>query len=279
MRLLLILPTFLFLVLLSVTNGVAQVKHAIYYDADKNVIDDFKVAKYIEIVERESNEVENGTIKLYKIMSDTANYKLIQMGTYASVFHPRKPDGQVISYFDNGKRQSLQTYENGALHGLDMEWHENDSLKHIIGYKKGKYDGELKAFYKSGKLKREELYKDGEQVYGKCFTEDGQESPFVVYREKPQYPGGEKALLAHFSKSMSYTMSRPPSIITGIIVIGFVIDKDGTIKNTQLLRSMEDELDKKALRFVKKMKPWQPATLEGEKISAEYILPLRFTTR
>ena len=264
---------------LAVAEGAAQVKHAIYYDADKRVIDDFKAAKFMEVIERESDQVEHGSIKLYKIIPDSTNYRLIKMGSYTSVFHPRKAHGQVISYYPNGKKQSLQTYENGTQHGLEMEWHENDSLKHMIGYKQGKYDGELKAFYSSGKLKREELYKDGEQIYGKCYTEDGQEAPFVVYREAPQYPGGEKALLAYFSKSMSFTMSRPPTVATGIIVVSFVIDKDGTIKNIQLLRKMEDDFDKRALRFVKKMEPWQPATFEGEKISTEYVMPLRFTTR
>ena len=276
MRFLLTIPTFLFLSFLVITNSVAQVKHALYYDANKNVIDDFKAAKFMEIIERESDEVESGIIKLYKIMPDSANYALVKMGSYTSVFHPRKPQGQVIAYFPNGKKQSLQTYIDGSKHGLDMEWYENDSLKHTIGYKQGKYDGELKAFYSSGKLKREELYREGEQIYGKCYTENGKETSFIAYREMPQYPGGEKALTAHFSKSMSFTMNRFPNTTTGVIVVRFIIEKDGAIKNIQLLKGMDDEYDKRALRFVRKMKPWQPATFEGEKISTEYIMPLRF---
>ncbi len=276
MRLLIRISALLVLNFLDIKPGVAQVRHTLYYDADMNLTVDIKSAKFLEVIDRESEEVENGVIKLYKIMPNSDNYELVKMGTYASVFHPRKAHGQVISYYPNGKKKGLQTYIDGALHGLDMEWHENDSLRHTIGYKQGKYDGELKAFYSSGKLKREELYKDGKQVYGKCYAKYGKETPFVAYKEAPQYPGGEKALTAHFSKSMSFSMSSLPSVTTGVIVIRFVIDKDGIVKNIQLLRGMDDELNKRALRFVKKMKPWQPATFEGEKISTEHIMPLRF---
>jgi TonB family protein len=271
--------TFLFLIFLAVTNGVAQVRHALYYDADMKVIDDVKSAQFLEIIERESDEVENGVIKFYKIMPNSDNYELVKMGTYASVFHPRKAHGQVISYFPDGKRKGLQTYTDGVLHGLDIEWHENDSLKHTIGYKQGKYDGELKTFYSSGKLKREELYKDGEQVYGKCYTEDGKESPFVAYREMPLYPGGEKAMLTYLGQNIRYPANSQRSGASGIVVVKFVVNKYGAIENLRLLKGVNDELNKEAMRVVRNMKAWQPATLEGEKISEEYVVPIKFSIR
>ena len=256
---------------------MAQVKHVLYYNEDMIQVDSKEAAKFVELIERDNSEAINGTISLYKASSDSAT--LIRKGNYNSVFHPRKINGQLISYYPNGKRKSIQTYQDGVLHGLDMEWHDNDSLMHSIGYKQGKYDGELKTYYKSGKLKRKELYKEGEQQYGKCYAEDGSEMAFVPYREMPVFRGGERAMLQYLAQNIRYPASSQRNRESGVVVINFTVNKYGGINNPRVIRSISRDLDNEALRVVSKMSGWTPGTFEGEKVDVLYTLPVKFTIR
>ncbi|MFD2513976.1 TonB family protein [Pontibacter locisalis] len=279
MKLLLTLATALLLHLLTIGNSEAQVKNVLYYDADMVPVKEVKVAKYIELFERENEEAKNGMISLYRVAPDSASQILLSKGNYSSIFHPRKAHGQLLFYFPNGKRKGIQTYIDGVLHGLDMEWYENDSLKHNIGYKDGKYDGELKTFYESGKLKREELYKEGKQEYGRCYAEDGTAIPFVPYREMPQFPGGERAMLMFLGQNIRYPLNSQRSSIGGMVVLSFVVNKSGGIEGLRVLQSVNNELDREAMRVVKKMPNWTPGTFEGENVDVRYTLPVRFTIR
>ena len=258
-------------------QSMAQVKHVLYYDEDMIQVGSKEAARFVELIERESNEATNGIISLYKASADSA--MLIKRGYYNSVFHPRKVQGQLISYYPNGKRKGVQTYQDGVLHGLDLEWHDNDSLRHSIGYKQGKYDGELKTYYKSGKLKREELYKAGEQQYGNCYAEDGTETAFVPYREMPEFPGGESALLRYLGQNIRYPASSQRNRESGVVVINFIVNKYGGINKPQVIGSVSRDLDNEALRVVSKMSGWKPGTFEGEKVDVLYTLPVRFTIR
>ncbi|GAB3194952.1 TonB family protein [Pontibacter aydingkolensis] len=256
---------------------MAQVKHVLYYDEDMVQVDSKEAAKFVELIERENNEALNGTISLYKASADSA--MLLRRAYYTSVFHPRKIHGQLLSYYPNGKRKGVQTYQDGMLHGLDMEWHDNDSLRHSIGYKQGKLDGEFKAYYKTGKLKRKERYKEGEQQYGKCYAEDGSEVAFVPYREMPEFRGGERAMLQYLAQNVRYPVSSQRNGESGVVVINFVVNKHGGISKLRVVNSISRDLDNEALRVVSKMSGWKPGTFEGEKIDVLYTLPVRFTIR
>ncbi|MBC5994159.1 energy transducer TonB [Pontibacter cellulosilyticus] len=277
MRLLFTLAVTMLLSIVAPGNVMAQVKHVMYYDKDMVQVNSKEEAHFVELIERETDKDLNGTISLYKASADSAT--LIKKGYYNAVFHPRKVQGQLITYYPNGKRKGVQTYEDGILHGLDIEWHENDSLRQSIGYEKGKYNGELKTYYKSGKLKREELYKNGEQQYGKCYAEDGSEVAFVPYREMPVFRGGERAMLQYLGQNIRYPASSQRNRESGVVVINFTVNKHGGINNPRVIRSISRDLDKEALRVVSGMSGWTPGTFEGEKVDVLYTLPVRFTIR
>ncbi len=262
---------------LTLVGGVAeaQVKHVQYYDSLGLVTHDASLAKSVEVFERESEETEAGIITLYRIKGDSMI--MLEQGSYATVFQPRKVHGQLVKWYPNGNRFSVKSFNEGVPHGVDMEWYSNDSLKHSIGYKQGQYDGALKTYYKTGVLKREELYQEGKQVYGKCYNEKGEEIPFTPYREMPLFPGGEQEMMKYLGKNIRYPAKSHRTGTSGVVLVRFVVHKDGSLDNFSIVQGVNEELNNEALRVIKKMPNFKPGTLEGQPVPMLYTLPIRFT--
>ncbi|GAB3825298.1 hypothetical protein GCM10028895_34740 [Pontibacter rugosus] len=224
----------------------------LYYDATRQAMTNPQGAKFVEVIERKHGKAKDGIITLYKIVSDTSDYIALSKAYYTSVYEPRKIHGQLLTFFPNGKRHSIQ-------------------------FSKGEMHGELKTYYTSGLLKREELYENGERLGGKCYDEKGKEVAFVPYREKPLFPGGEQAMLRFLGQNTRYPASSQRRGISGVVVISFIVDENGELCNPVVAQSVDQDLDNEALRVVKKMPKWQPAKLEGKAVSAKYNLPVRFS--
>ena len=65
--------------------------------------------------------------------------------------------------------------------------------------------------------------------------------------------------------------------IQGRVVTQFVVDKDGSITDVKVVRSLDPMLDKEAVRLVKSMPKWTPGKLNGSPVRVKYILPLSFS--
>lgn len=192
------------------------------------------------------------------------------------MFQPRKAQGQLLSWYVNGKRCSVKNYEDGLQHGLELEWYENDSLRHLINYKEGEYDGELKVYHNSGALKREERYADGKQIGGRCFQENGEEVACAPYREMPAFPGGEEEMFRFLGSNVRYPARSQRAGISGEVLVSFLVGVAGGLSDIRIEKGLNEELSQEAVRVIKKMPRWKPGTFEGEEVSMRYVLPIRF---
>lgn len=59
-------------------------------------------------------------------------------------------------------------------------------------------------------------------------------------------------------------------------MIQFVVGKDGNVINAKVFKSVSPGLDQEALDVVKKMPKWKPGIQDGEPVSVQYSLPIRF---
>ena len=64
--------------------------------------------------------------------------------------------------------------------------------------------------------------------------------------------------------------------IGGTVLVQFMIDTDGSIKDASIHKSIHDLLDKEALRVVRKMPNWAPQIFDGESIATYFLLPVAF---
>jgi TonB family protein len=242
-------------------------------------VEGIKGARFSEIFDRESEQSEEGVISLYQIKHGSDSSFLVTRGSYSSIVHPRKVNGQLISYYSNGHKKTLLSYDQGSLHGARFEWYNSGNPRFSVTYKHGNYHGEMKSYYESGALKREELYDEGKQVWGKCYDEEGGEVAFIPYEVMPQFPGGEKAMMRYLASNIRYPELSFRNNVQGLVVLTFIVDKEGEIKNVGVLKSVNKELDREAIRVVRKMPKWKSGLLEGEKVQANYTLPVKFSIK
>lgn len=92
----------------------------------------------------------------------------------------------------------------------------------------------------------------------------------------PQYPGGTTALLQHVLDNMKYPASAIDAEKQGVVTVQFIIDKNGNVKNPEILKGVCPELDKEAIRVVKTINGWEPGTSDGKPVDCSFVLPITF---
>ena len=101
---------------------------------------------------------------------------------------------------------------------------------------------------------------------------------FEVVEEMPEFPnGGMSAMMQYFKENMRYPASAKEKGTQGRVVVRFVVDKDGSIKDATILRGMDEELDAEALRLVNNMPKWKPGRQKGEPVAVKYTVPVTFS--
>lgn len=105
---------------------------------------------------------------------------------------------------------------------------------------------------------------------------DEGEASFIDVEVMPEYPGGQKALFAYLSENIRYPQIAKENKIEGRVIVGFVVEKDGSISNVEVVRSVDPSLDKEALRVIKSMPRWKPGKIRGKPVRVKYRVPVNF---
>ena len=99
---------------------------------------------------------------------------------------------------------------------------------------------------------------------------------FSVVEVMPQYPGGLAAMLKYIRENIKYPEQAMKEGIQGRVTVSFIVEKDGSISNVKAVRSVHPLLDKEAVRMVKSMPKWSPATQNGKPVRVRYNVPVMF---
>ena len=111
------------------------------------------------------------------------------------------------------------------------------------------------------------LQKDGSGDSGK---------PFDVVEQMPQFPGGHAALLQYLAQNIRYPEAAHKAGIQGRVIANFVVEKDGSITEGRIVKSVSPELDAEALRVINSMPNWIPGRQNGEAVRVKYTIPVTF---
>ena len=107
-----------------------------------------------------------------------------------------------------------------------------------------------------------------------------QESPaddaFDVVEQMPEYPGGPKALMEFLNNNVQYPAEAEKAGIQGRVIATFVVEKDGSISNAKVVKSVDPLLDAEALRVIGAMPNWKPGMQNGKIVRVKYTIPLSF---
>jgi len=106
-----------------------------------------------------------------------------------------------------------------------------------------------------------------------------EEEIFVVVETMPEFKGGNENLFSYIGKNVEYPKQAKEDEIEGMVIVSFVVEKDGSISNPKVLRGAHPLLDEEALRLVSSMPLWKPGLQRGEPVRVQFNLPIRFSLR
>ena len=107
--------------------------------------------------------------------------------------------------------------------------------------------------------------------------EEEEEVVFVVVESMPEFPGGQQALFKYLSENVKYPVIAQENGIQGRVICQFVVNKDGSIVDVEVVRSGGDpSLDKEAIRVIKSMPKWKPGKQRGKPVRVKYTVPVNF---
>ena len=107
-------------------------------------------------------------------------------------------------------------------------------------------------------------------------VEDEDETIYQVVENQPEFPGGTAALMQFLSKNVKYPENSQENGVQGRVIVQFVVNKDGTIVDPVVSRSVDPYLDKEAIRVVSSMPKWKPGMQRGKPVRVRYTLPVAF---
>ena len=93
---------------------------------------------------------------------------------------------------------------------------------------------------------------------------------------QPEFPGGADSLKMFLTRNMVYPEASRVARKQGHVFVGYKVDRTGAVKDPYVLSSVNEEIDAEALRFVKIMPAWIPATVAGKPVDKNYVLEIAF---
>lgn len=103
------------------------------------------------------------------------------------------------------------------------------------------------------------------------------EDEIITYAETmPEFPGGETAMRDYLSKHIEYPVMARENGIQGKVYVGFVVDKEGIIKDVKVLKGIGAGCDEEAKRVVSKMPKWTPGKMNGRNVNVKFTVPINF---
>ena len=97
---------------------------------------------------------------------------------------------------------------------------------------------------------------------------------YEVCEQMPIFEGGDAALLKYLRENLKYPDKTKDRGVQGRLVIGFIVEKDGSLTDVKVLRPVDIDLDAEVLRVVKGMPKWIPGRQNGKRVRVRYLLPI-----
>lgn len=99
---------------------------------------------------------------------------------------------------------------------------------------------------------------------------------FDVVEEMPSFPGGQGALMSYLASNIKYPVVAQENGVQGRVIVSFVVERDGSISDVRVARSVDPSLDREAQRVVKSMPRWKPGKQNGSAVRVKYNVPVVF---
>src|ERR1035437_7597866 len=128
-------------------------------------------------------------------------------------------------------------------------------------------------------VKNTEVVEVQQQVKEEVQEAEAEPEPFVVVEEMPLFPGGEKALLDYIAANTQYPEIAKENNIQGKVIVRFCVTPKGGVSQVSVLKGVDPELDKEAIRVVNTLPTFKPGKQGGKPVPVWYMVPIAFTLK
>ena len=97
-----------------------------------------------------------------------------------------------------------------------------------------------------------------------------------MVEDQPEFPGGTAALMEYLRKNIKYPSICRENNIQGKVIVTFIVNKDGSIVEPEVIKAVNPSLDKEALRVISGMPNWKPGMQRGKAVRVRYSVPVNF---
>ena len=128
-------------------------------------------------------------------------------------------------------------------------------------------------------IKNEEVVEFVEETKEEVQEEEPEPEPFVVVEEMPMFPGGDPALLQYIADHTNYPEVAKENNIQGRVIVRFCVTSKGGVNQVSVLKGVDPELDKEAIRVVESLPAFKPGKQGGKPVPVWYMVPITFTLK
>lgn len=108
-------------------------------------------------------------------------------------------------------------------------------------------------------------------------SEKDNDKVFAFVEQMPEYPGGTEALKKYISDNINYPQAAKDNNKSGVVYISYVVSKAGKVTKVKVWRSVDDALDKEAVRVISSVKNYTPGKQNGKPVDVQMTIPVKFT--
>lgn len=102
------------------------------------------------------------------------------------------------------------------------------------------------------------------------------QTAFDIVENMPDFPGGQAALMQYLAKNIKYPAIAKENGTQGRVIVQVIIDRDGSITEPKIERSVDRDLDREAIRVVQSMPKWKPGMQRGKAVRVKFTIPVMF---
>jgi len=99
---------------------------------------------------------------------------------------------------------------------------------------------------------------------------------FMVVENQPEFPGGVQALMKFLGDNIKYPVEAHKNGIEGRVITSFIVNKDGSVSDIEIVRGVDPLLDAEAIRVIEMMPLWKPGTQKEEAVNVSFKMPVIF---
>lgn len=99
---------------------------------------------------------------------------------------------------------------------------------------------------------------------------------FVVVEEQPEFPGGAAAMMQFLKENVQYPQIAVENGIEGRVILSFIVEKDGSISDIDIVRGVDPSLDMEAKRVIASMPDWKAGRQKDQEVRVRFTLPIVF---